>query len=63
MSYHKTVCELQQLALDQAGQTTVEWALLLGGFGLPMVYGFAMLLAILAEHYRMVTFIETLPFP
>ena len=48
---------------DQGGQTTIEWALLLVGFVLPMIYVFRVLLAVLAEHYMMVTFLETLPFP
>lgn len=48
---------------DQRGQTTIEWALLLVGFVLPMIYVFRVLLAVLAEHYMMVTFLETLPFP
>ncbi|MDY6913271.1 MAG: hypothetical protein SVT52_02280 [Planctomycetota bacterium] len=48
---------------DQTGQTTVEWALLLACFALPMAYVFGLLLSILAEYYRMVTFLETLPMP
>jgi len=47
----------------QAGQTTVEWVLIMVGFGLPMVYVFRLLLSLMAEHYRLVTFIEVLPFP
>ena len=47
----------------QAGQTTVEWVLLMVAFGLPMVYVFRLLLSLMAEHYRLVTFIEALPFP
>ncbi len=47
---------------DQTGQTTVEWTLLLVVFGLPMFYVFRMLLSILVEHYRMITFMVTLPF-
>ena len=48
---------------DQAGQTTVEWALLLVAFALPMVYVLARALDALAGHYAMVTFLETLPLP
>lgn len=51
------------LVTDQRGQTTIEWALLLVGFVLPMIYVFRVLLAVLAEQYKMVTFLETLPFP
>ncbi len=48
---------------DEAGQTTIEWALLLAVVGLPAVIVFGWLVDILAEHYRMVTFLELLPFP
>lgn len=48
---------------EQAGQTTIEWAILMAGFGLPMIYVFSLLLAALAEYYRMVTFLHTLPYP
>ncbi|MDP7636803.1 MAG: hypothetical protein QF577_04555 [Phycisphaerae bacterium] len=48
---------------DQGGQATIEWALLLVGIGLPLIYVFVLLLDTLAELYRMVSFIETLPFP
>jgi Flp pilus assembly pilin Flp len=48
---------------DELGQTTVEWALLLVVFGLPMIYVIGLLLRVLTEQYRMVTFLETLPLP
>jgi Flp pilus assembly pilin Flp len=48
---------------DQRGQTAIEWVLIVVVFGLPMVYVFRALLGILTEQYRMVTFMETLPFP
>jgi hypothetical protein len=48
---------------DQAGQITVEWTLLIGAFGIPMIYIFALLLETLAAYYRMMTFLLTLPFP
>ena len=54
---------IRELSADRAGQTTVEWALLLAFVGVPMVYAFSLLLSALAEHYRMVSFFETLPFP
>ena len=52
-----------RLHRDQAGQTTVEWTLLVAAFGLPMIYVFSVLLASLAEHYRMLTLVLTLPLP
>ena len=54
---------LLRLGGDRRGQTTVEWALIMAAFGIPMVYAFSLLLSLLAEHYRMLTFLETLPFP
>ena len=54
---------IRQLPGDQSGQTTVEWALLLAAFVLPMVYVLNLLLGVLVAYYRMVTFLETLPFP
>ena len=51
------------LLADEAGQTTVEWALIMAGIGLPLAWLFYLCVIGLAEHYRMVTFMETLPFP
>ncbi|MHC4982627.1 MAG: Flp family type IVb pilin [Planctomycetota bacterium] len=53
----------RKLLADESGQTTVEWTLLLVVFALPMYLVFKMLVDVLAAHYRMVTFMETLPFP
>jgi len=55
--------KLGRLARDSAGQTTIEWALLLAVVGIPAITVFGWLLAILSENYRMVTFLELLPFP
>ncbi len=52
-----------ELHADAAGQSTLEWVLLLVVFGIPMIYVFQWLLDTLAEHYRFVQFLETLPFP
>ena len=54
---------IRALSPAEDGQTTVEWALLLACFGLPMIYVLAVLLSALVEHYRMVTFLQTLPYP
>lgn len=53
---------IRSLHGDQAGQTTIEWTLVLVAFGLPMFYVFGHLLGALAEYYRMMTFMVTLPF-
>ena len=54
---------MRHLAHDQTGQATVEWALLLVAFVLPMFWVLNRLLSALVIYYRMVTFFETLPFP
>jgi Flp pilus assembly pilin Flp len=54
---------IRQLHADQRGQATVEWMLILVAFSLPMLWVIRKLLAVLADHYRMVSFLETLPFP
>lgn len=59
----KTPSTIAKLHADQRGQAAVEWVLVLVAFGLPMVVVFAKLLDVLVEHYRMITFLETLPFP
>ena len=51
------------LARDEGGQTTIEWALVLVAFVIPMIAVLNKLLSVLVLHYRMVTFLETLPFP
>ncbi len=54
---------LKRLWSDERGQTTIEYALLLAVIGLPAVAAFGLMVSILAENYRMVTFLELLPFP
>jgi len=48
---------------DSSGGTTLEWTLVLAVFGIPMILIFTWLLAMLSEHYGMVTSVETLPLP
>lgn len=54
---------LVRLLGDQAGQSTLEWTLLLAVVGLPAITLFGWMVSALAEYYRMVTFLELLPFP
>ena len=49
--------------IDQAGQSTIEWTLILAVFALPMIWVIRVLLNTIAEYYRMVSFLETLPYP
>jgi hypothetical protein len=48
---------------SQTGQVVLEYTLLLATFGIPMIYLSKLLLEVLAGHYEMVTFLETLPLP
>lgn len=54
---------LRRLAGDERGQATLEWALVLAFVVLPMYFVFKVLMDVLVEHYKMVTFMHTLPFP
>ena len=48
---------------DQAGQSTLEWTLILAVFALPMIWVIRVLLNTIVEYYHMVSFLETLPYP
>jgi|GEM_PF-2692898 len=48
---------------DQTGQTTVEYALLLGGFALPIYWLLMILLSMLADFYKMISFLHGMPLP
>ena len=54
---------LKRLGADDAGQMTVEWALVLGLVALPMYFICVVCLNLLVAHFEMITFLETLPFP
>ncbi len=55
--------KLLSVLSDDAGQATIEYTLIVAVFGIPMILLCRVLLSILVEHYRMVTFLETLPYP
>lgn len=55
--------KLHRLHEDQTGQTTLEWALLMVGIGIPLIAVFALLLETIAVHYRAISFLQMLPFP
>ena len=58
-----TLAPVKKIISDDAGQATVEWALVLAAVALPMYFIIVVCLNLLVAHYRMVTFMETLPFP
>ena len=47
----------------QAGTTTLEWALLLAAIGIPSFALMMIALNIIVAHYRMLSLINSLPFP
>jgi Flp pilus assembly pilin Flp len=55
--------KLVALHRDDSGQTTIEYALVIAAVGIPAITVFGWLVTILAENYRMLTFLELLPFP
>jgi len=52
-----------KLLADQSGATSLEWALLLAAIGLPAWFILNGALNLLVAHYRMMTMINSLPFP
>ncbi|HNX26874.1 MAG TPA: hypothetical protein PKK48_05650 [Phycisphaerae bacterium] len=46
-----------------SGQMTVEWALLIAAFGLPMIAVFRLMLTALTGFYQMLTCVISLPLP
>jgi len=54
---------LPRLYRQQQAQLTLEWTLLLAAVALPMYWVFRVCLSVLTAHFRMVTFMETVPFP
>ncbi len=58
-----TLAPMRKIVSDDSGQVTLEWALVLAAVALPMYFIIVVCLNLLVAHYRMVTFMETLPFP
>ena len=54
---------LARLTRDDAGQMTIEWALVMAVVALPFFFVFRVLTALLIAHYEMLTFLQSLPFP
>ena len=51
------------LMQDESGAVTVEWALLIAVFGIPMILLVQQMLQLLGAHYRMMTFLLSMPLP
>ncbi|OPX24396.1 MAG: hypothetical protein B1H04_02150 [Planctomycetales bacterium 4484_123] len=54
---------LRRLGRQEAGQLTLEWAMVLAFIALPMYFVMKVCMRLLVAHYRMVSFMETVPFP
>lgn len=52
----------RRLASDQ-GATTLEWALLLAAIAIPSMVIIALSMRTLTAHYRMMSLLNSLPFP
>ncbi len=52
---------MRRLHRDGRGQMTLEWALVAAAIAIPLFYVFRLCLLALAEHYRMMTFLNSLP--
>lgn len=48
---------------DRLGQVTLEWALILAAVALPMLAVFRLCMRMLVAKYRMMTFLNSMPFP
>ncbi len=48
---------------DQRGQVALEYALILAAIAIPLLFVFRLCLRILVNNYRMVTFMNSMPFP
>ena len=59
----ETDAPLGSLITDERGATSLEWALLLAGIGVPSFYVIRACIDALVGHYQMMTMINSLPFP
>lgn len=51
------------LLADRRGSITLEWTLVLALVALPMYWVIKVCLLLMVAHYRMTSFMETIPFP
>lgn len=48
---------------DEAGSTTLEWTMLMAFIGIPSYWIVKMCLNYMADYYRLMTQVNSLPFP
>ena len=56
-------CRRSPAHRDETGATTLEWTLLLAAIAVPSYWIIQLALSALVGHYRMLTTINSLPFP
>ena len=54
---------IRRLLRDTGGSTMLEWCLLLAAIALPSYWIISTGLNVLVEHYRLMTMLNSLPFP
>lgn len=54
---------VRRLHGDRRGAVTLEWVLILAVVALPMLGMFRLCLSVLVAKYRMMTFVNSMPFP
>jgi hypothetical protein len=57
------LARLRRLADDQSGATTLEWTLLLAAIAIPSYWLVKICLAYMVDYYRLMTTLNSLPFP
>lgn len=63
LNFMKMLSFLHREEDDERGATALEWTLLVGAIGLPMYWIMMTALNLLLAHYRMMTMMNSLPFP
>lgn len=53
----------RRILVGRQGATSLEWTLLLAGIAIPSYFILMLALNILVQHYRLVTTLNSLPFP
>jgi len=59
----RRLVRVSRASASEGGASAVEYVLLLGGVGLPIMYLVWLLLDVLVANYRIMTYWITLPFP
>jgi len=63
MTVSAIIRRLRRLTQEEAGQMTIEWAMVMTVVALPFLAIFRLCLKVMVAHFQMVTFMQSLPFP